>query len=127
MSYKKDIIYLVIIAILGAVIIKFMYIDNPSYYEDYNSKIDALNLKIDSLHSINEDLTFSLDSLNNEISELDILLVNSKNTINRIKNETDKALDAAYNFTKSELNNFFSNRYRYLYSDSTGGNGEGNN
>lgn len=125
MSYKKDIIYLIIIAILGAVVIKFIFIDNPSYYEDYNSKIEALNLKIDSLHSENDKLITSLDSLNNEISELDAILISSKNTINRIKNETDKALDAAYNFSKSELDKFFSDRYRFLLSDTTRDSSEG--
>lgn len=124
---KKDYIYIIIILILSTVVVKFIFIDNPKYMEDYNTKIDALNLKIDSLHSENDKLITSLDSLNNEISELDAILISSKNTINRIKNETDKALDAAYNFTKSELDKFFTDRYRYLFSDSTRSGSEGSN
>ena len=125
--YKKDIIYIIIILTLIGFIVRFFYLNDPEYVEDYNAKIEALNQKIDSLHSINDNLRNNLDSLNGEISELDVLLIQSKNTIKIIKRKSDEAIKAASDFTKSELDKFFTDRYRYLFSDSTGDSSERDN
>ena len=49
-----------------------MYSSNEEeYINEYNSKIEALEQKVDSLHHINGELTFKIDTLNVQISKLD--------------------------------------------------------
>ena len=45
--------------------------NEEDYTEDYNAKIVALEQKVDSLHHINDELTFKIDTLNGQISKLD--------------------------------------------------------
>ena len=45
--------------------------DKKDYVEEYQEQINALNSKIDSLHSINDDLTYKIDTLNTQITSLD--------------------------------------------------------
>ena len=58
--------------IIGACILVFRFLDDKeSYVSEYNAKITALEQKVDSLHHINDELTFKIDTLNVQISKLD--------------------------------------------------------
>ena len=70
-SSKERIICYSLIFVLLSALIYFIFIGNEEYVEDYNIKIEALEAKVDSLHNINDDLVFKIDTLNKEIIKLD--------------------------------------------------------
>ena len=103
---------------LGAcIIVWLLYTDRERYVEEYNAKIEALEQKVDSLHGINDELTFKIDTLNTQIKGLDkeISLKNSR--INNLKYEISTKVDAVDSFNDDELEKFFTERYgQYLDS-----------
>ena len=115
MWLKKNLNLLVI---LGACIIVFTFFEKrEDYVEEYNAKIVALEQKVDSLHSVNDELTFKIDTLNTQIKGLDkeISLKNSR--INNLKYEISTKVDAVDSFNDDELEKFFTERYgQYLDS-----------
>ena len=93
-----------LIFLLGSALIYFVFLGDERYVEDYNIKIDALEAKVDSLHHINDDLVFKIDTLNQE------KIVTLKYKVNEKVNSVD-------NFNDDELTRFFTERYRQ-YIDS---------
>ena len=71
MGYKERVIYILKIIVLISIIVWLLYSDRERYVEEYNAKIEALEQKVDSLHSINDELTFKIDTLNGQILSLD--------------------------------------------------------
>lgn len=115
MWLKKNLNLLVII---GACIIVFAFFNKKEdYVEEYNAKIEALEQKVDSLHSINDELTFKIDTLNVQINKLDQELDLKDNRINNLRYEISTKVDAVDNFNDDELERFFTERYRQ-YLDS---------
>ena len=115
MWLKKNLNLLVII---GACIIVFTFFNKKEdYVEEYNAKIKALEQKVDSLHSENDELTFKIDTLNIQIGKLDQELDLKDNRINNLRYEISTKVDAVDNFNDDELERFFTERYRQ-YLDS---------
>jgi peptidoglycan hydrolase CwlO-like protein len=115
MWLKKNLNLLVII---GACIIVFVFFNKKEdYVEEYNAKIEALEQKVDSLHSVNDELTFKIDTLNVQIGKLDQELDLKDNKINNLRYEISTKVDAVDNFNDDELERFFTERYRQ-YLDS---------
>jgi len=115
MWLKKNLNLLVII---GACIIVFTFFNKKEdYVEEYNAKIEALEQKVDSLHNINDELTFKIDTLNVQINKLDQELDLKDNRINNLRYEISTKVDAVDNFNDDELERFFTERYRQ-YLDS---------
>ena len=114
MGYKERVIYILKIIVLICIIVWLLYTDRERYVEEYNAKIEALEQKVDSLHGINDELTFKIDTLNTQIKGLDkeISLKNSR--INNLKYEISTKVDAVDNFNDDELERFFTERYREL-------------
>ncbi len=127
MSSKERFLYIAIV-FLGAYYLINMYSSNEDeYINKYNAKIEALEQKVDSLHSINDELTFKIDTLNVQINKLDQELDLKDNRINNLRYEISTKVDAVDNFNDDELERFFTERYRqYLDSikktDSTSSN-----
>lgn len=104
--------------IIGACILVFRFLDDKeSYVSEYNDKIIALEQKVDSLHHINDELTFKIDTLNVQISKLDQQLDLKDNKINNLRYEISTKVDAVDDFNDDELEKFFTERYRQ-YIDS---------
>ena len=107
-----------LLVIIGACIIVFtFFIKKEDYVEEYNAKIKALEQKVDSLHSENDELTFKIDTLNIQIGKLDQELDLKDNRINNLRYEISTKVDAVDNFNDDELERFFTERYRQ-YLDS---------
>jgi cell division protein FtsB len=104
-SSKERIICYSLIFVLLSALIYFIFIGNEEYVEDYNIKIEALEAKVDSLHNINDDLVFKIDTLNKEIINQDKKIVTLKVKVNEKVNSVD-------NFNDDELYQFFADRYR---------------
>lgn len=104
--------------IIGACILVFRFLDDKeSYVNEYNAKITALEQKVDSLHHINDELTFKIDTLNIQIGKLDQQLDLKDNKINNLRYEISTKVDAVDSFNDDELEKFFTERYRQ-YIDS---------
>ena len=71
MLSKERLITYSVIFILLSTLIYFVFLGDEEYVVDYNVKINALEAKVDSLHSANDHLVFKIDTLNQEINKLD--------------------------------------------------------
>lgn len=114
MGYKERVVYILKIIVLICIVAWLLFTDRERYVEEYNAKIEALEQKVDSLHGINDELTFKIDTLNTQIKGLDkeINLKNSR--INNLKYEISTKVDAVDDFNDDELERFFTERYREL-------------
>ena len=88
--------------------------DGEEYVQEYQAKIEALNSKIDSLHNINDDLTYKIDTLNTQILSLDKEIDNQDNLFNNLRIKTNEKVRAVDNFNDDELYQFFTERYRHV-------------
>ena len=79
----------------------------------YLDKIEALEQKVDSLHSQNAQLKGEADSLELRLGEYDQRIKGLNWRINVIKKETQAKLDSIDKFGNDELERFFADRYGY--------------
>ena len=114
MGYKERVIYILKIVVLICIIVWLLYTDRERYVEEYNAKIEALEQKVDSLHGINDELTFKIDTLNTQIKGLDKEIGLKNSRINNLKYEISTKVDAVDDFNDDELERFFTERYREL-------------
>ena len=117
MGSRERVIYILKILVLISIIIWFLFSNKKDYVDDYNNKIKALEAKVDSLHSINNNLTYKIDTLNVQINSLDKEIVNKDNLIKNLIIKTNEKVKAVDNFNDDELYQFFTERYRQ-YLDS---------
>ena len=105
-----------IFVIIGACIIVFQFFnEKENYVNEYNAKIEALEKKVDSLHSENDELTFKIDTLNGQISKLDKQIDLKDSRINNLKYEINTKVNTVDDFNDSELEKFFTDRYRHYF------------
>ena len=115
MASKERFIYLILL-ILGSTYIYYISVlDSTNYVDDYNTKIENLEQKIDSIHNLNNELTVKIDTLNTQIVQLDQELDLKDNKINNLKHEINTKVDAVDSFSDDELERFFTDRYRQYF------------
>lgn len=114
MGYKERVVYILKIIVLICIVAWLLFTDRERYVEEYNAKIEALEQKVDSLHGINDELTFKIDTLNTQIKGLDKEISLKNNRINNLKYEISTKVDAVDDFNDDELERFFTERYREL-------------
>ena len=103
------------VLVLLLIILWLLFRDKGEEYEaQYQAQIEALNSKIDSLHNINDDLTYKIDTLNTQILSLDKEINNQDNLIKNLRIKTNEKVRAVDNFNDDELYQFFTERYRHL-------------
>lgn len=101
--------------IIGACIIGFHFFsEKEDYVAEYNAKIEALEAKVDSLHSENTELVNESKLLEEQIAGYDEKIRNLNVRINVIKNETKQKVDAVDFFGDDELERFFAERYKHI-------------
>jgi uncharacterized coiled-coil DUF342 family protein len=101
--------------IIGACIIAFNFFGKKEdYVNEYNAKIKALEAKVDSLHSENNELINESKLLEEQIAGYDEKIKNLNIKINVIKNETKQKVDAVDFFGDDELERFFAERYKHI-------------
>lgn len=111
MKITKTDILLVIIAVLAGFNL-FQVKSIKTDVEFYNNKIDSIQNEIDSVMLVNEELTNKIGDIDNEINNIDGDIAKVTKNITIIKNQTDEKSDAVNNFTFSDLNKFFTDRYQ---------------
>jgi len=116
MLSKERLITYSIIFILLSTLIYFVFLGDEKYVEDYNIKIDALEAKVDSLHHINDDLVFKIDTLNQEIVKLDLEIGQQDKKIVTLKYKVNEKVNSVDNFNDDELLKFFTDRYKKIDS-----------
>lgn len=110
--FKKNYLLFIVVGIFIILSNKF-FNDRESYIEEYNLKINKLETKVDSLHSINDELTFTIDTLNTQISKLDTQLESNESQITNLQYEIKNQVNTVDSYHYSELEKFFTNRYRH--------------
>ena len=111
MWFKKkffSIIQILIIAVLG---FKLFTTSEEETYESYNKKMQDLESKIDSLHSVNDGLVSKIDTLNEEVSKLDLQIDLKNSRISNLKYRINEKVNNVDHLNNSELQKFFTNRY----------------
>ena len=117
MSSKERFLYFAIV-FFGVYYLVNMYSSNEEeYITEYNSKIEALNDKINFLHDINENLTLNNDVLITQISVLDQEINKQDSKIVILKKQTNEKVNNVDSYRDDELEQFFTERYRQ-YLDS---------
>ena len=116
MLSKERLITYSIIFILLSTLIYFVFLGDEKYVEDYNIKIDALEAKVDSLHHINDDLVFKIDTLNQEIVKLDLEIGQQDKKVVTLKYKVNEKVNSVDNFNDDELTRFFTERYKQIDS-----------
>ena len=106
-----------LILLLGSALIYFVLIGDEEYVEDFSLKITALESKVDSLHSINDNLVFKIDTLNQQIVKLDTEIDKQDKKIITLKYKVNEKVNSVDSFNDDELTRFFTERYRH-YEDS---------
>ena len=119
-STQSNISRYLLFAILGG-FVAFMIWNNPSVDVDikaYQTQINILQQRIDSIQSQNNHLQVEADSLNNVLVEYNAKIKTLNRRIYVIKKETEQKLSAIDTFGGSQLQEFFSKRYGGQFKDS---------
>ena len=80
--------------------------------ESYQTEINILQQKIDSINVYNSELKLEADSLSVKLVEYDSRISKLNRTITVIKNETQQKMDSVDFFGDDELERFFAERYK---------------
>jgi hypothetical protein len=78
----------------------------------YNQKIDSIQNEIDSVAIENKKLDDHITNVNNEISKVEGEVTNVTKNITIIKNQTHEKIDSVNNYNFSDLEKFFTDRYK---------------
>lgn len=82
--------------------------------ESYQTEINLLQQKIDSINIYNSELKLKADSLSTKLVEYDTRIQKLNTTITVIQNDTQKKIDSVDFFGDDELERFFAERYKYI-------------
>tara|TARA_B100000780_G_scaffold48394_1_gene30085 strand:+ start:4192 stop:4575 length:384 start_codon:yes stop_codon:yes gene_type:complete len=115
MLSKERFITYGIILLLSSALIYFVLIGDESYVVDYNTKIEKLEFKVDSLHSINDNLVFKIDTLNQQVVKLDKEIYQQDKKIVTLKYKVNEKVNSVDSFNDDELTKFFTERYRQYF------------
>jgi len=115
MLSKERFITYGIILLLSSALIYFVLIGDESYVVDYNTKIEKLEFKVDSLHSINDNLVFKIDTLNQQVVKLDKEIHQQDKKIVTLKYKVNEKVNSVDSFNDDELTKFFTERYRQYF------------
>jgi len=115
MSSKERFLYFAIV-FFGVYYLVNMYSSNEEeYVTGYNNKIEALNDKINSLHSVNENLTIEINTLTTQILVLDQEISKQDSKIVILKKQTNEKVNNVDSYRYDELEQFFTERYRQYF------------
>jgi hypothetical protein len=109
---EKAIIYIALTIVTIGLIYLLLAPRDESYISEYESKIKLLELKVDSLHNLNDGLVYKIDTLNQKIVRLDKAIFLQDNRIITLKKQTNEKINSVDFFNDDELERFFTERYR---------------
>ena len=125
MLYKNRFVLLFIIV---ASIVMYFFLDTKEdYVDEYNTKIEALEAKVDSLHNENEGLNNNILELNLQITNLDHEIDLQDNKIYNLNIKTNEKVSSVDLFSDDELERFFTDRYKHVIDSVTKANSKASN
>jgi len=80
--------------------------------DSYNHKIDSIQKNIDSVILVNKQLDTQIEQIHGEVGVLDNNIDNVQTNIKTIKGKTNEKVISVNEFTFSDLNKFFTDRYQ---------------
>ena len=80
---------------------------------EYRDKIEELQQQVEVLEQVNDSLELIEQQLETKISNYDNTINNLNRQLDVIKIETEAKLNAVNNLDATELERFFTNRYRF--------------
>ena len=103
----------IIILIIAILLVYNIFVDNKikTDIESYESKIEALQHKIDSVNLLNKRIDTKIDYIYSQIEVIDEDILKVQSNIKDIKNSTNEQVDSINNYNFSELEQFFTERY----------------
>lgn len=119
MKTKERSVYLLIIISVISLSYYFVFFKDLEYIDIYKKQIEALDSKIDSLHSENKFLEQEVDSLNGAITFLDKEINEQDKLLDQLEKETNEKISSVDTLSVSDLTRFFTDRYRHVLRDST--------
>ena len=114
---KQDILLVIIVILAGYSIFQMNGIKTD--VAGYNAKIDSIQNEIDSVEMVNKEITTQILSIDKDINNIDNDIDKVTKNITIIKNNTNEKVDAVNEFTFSDLDKFFSDRYYGRENDET--------
>ena len=110
MKILKNVILVVLIILVG-----YNLFTNNSIKTDvagYNAKIDSIQNEIDSVQLENVKITEQIVTIDKEINNIDGDIEKVTKNITIIKNQTNEKIDSVNNYNFSDLEKFFTDRYK---------------
>ena len=100
-----------ILAVAG--VVSFYFLNKQKNFDKsyYYKEIESLQKKVDSISNINGVLTLEVTSLEGKLIKYSSQIDSLEISIVEIKQTTDEKLNNSINFTLSELQSFFTDRY----------------
>ena len=111
--FKKTILYTIPLIITGIVCYYLFTKTTPGYVEQYQQTIDSAQNNIDSLKVEIVKSDIIIDSLHKEIIIIDKENIVLKEKIVLIKQKANEKINNVDKLNISELNQFFTDRYKY--------------
>ena len=106
---KQNILLLIVILLAGYNIFTTNSIKTD--VQGYKSKIEALQVKVDSAQAVNKVIDIKIDSVKGKVTTITQQINHIDNNITVIKKQTDEKVNSVDHFTANELEQFFANRY----------------
>ena len=110
---KNDILLILIVFLAGYSIFQMKGIRTD--VAGYNAKIDSIQNEIDSIQVENQKLVDEIKNIDSEIDNIDGDINNVTKNITIIKKQTDEKIDSVNNYNFSDLEKFFTERYKDQY------------
>ncbi len=107
---KQDILLVIIVVLAGYSIFQMKGIKTD--VAGYNAKIDSIQTEIDSIEVVNEKITEQITTIDTEIDNIDGDIDKVTKNITIIKNQTNEKIDSVNNYNFSDLEKFFTDRYK---------------
>lgn len=101
-----------LIIIIGLVAYNIFFLkEMKTDVNSYNTKIDSIQVGIDSVVSANKLLDENLKTIHTEIALIDKDITNVQTNLKTIKANTNEKVSNVDNYAISDLHQFFTNRY----------------
>ena len=107
---KTDILLVIIVILAGYSIFQMNGIKTD--VAGYNAKIDSIQNEIDSVQLENVKITEQIVTIDKEINNIDGDIEKVTKNITIIKNQTNEKIDSVNNYNFSDLEKFFTDRYK---------------
>jgi peptidoglycan hydrolase CwlO-like protein len=109
---KERILYIISLIFLASILGYILFGGDEDYVDDYNTQINDLESKIDSLHGINSTLNIKIEGLTDQISTLDKELDLQDTKIIGLKKKVNEKIISIDFLNDDELELFFTDRYK---------------